>query len=351
MTLWWPNAFPDKPWRTWFWARRPGEDDAGRKFSEWPPGYYWFYKIPPEAGHKQQLAFKSPEDRRCYAWKSFNCDIKANVIYIITYPGDTPNWGNSTLVNIGPPCGNWHSSMYKVIPLEKNIEQSSHITAAVRQTRVATSKITAVVHEAPRVLRSQFSQITSFIKGVREKKSRLLAYVVIPPTAIRNQTAGIKTAIRTDQGSRSRIRSAIAKTFIMNTNVITAVRTSRVVSSKTITAIQTNRDRSTNIRSAVRTLREVECTLVSAIGKDFDLESKVTATVQGNPIKAVRYRGALKGEAQTTSQITAFVVLSRAEKIMLEMENLYPQEFDMRSVPNWASEFKDWRKSKLQEIL
>lgn len=285
MTLWWPNAFPDKPWRTWFWARRPGEDDAGLKFQEWPPGYYWFYKIPPEAGHKQQLAFKSPEDRRCYAWKRFNCNIKANVIYIITYPGDTPNWGNSTLVNIGPPCGNWRSNMYKVI------------------------------------------------------------------TAIRNQTAGIKTAIRTDQGSRSRIRSAIAKTFIMNTNVITAVRTSRVVSSKTITAIQTNRDRSTNIRSAVRVVREVECTLVSAIGKDFDLESKVTATVQGNPIKAVRYRGALKGEAQTTSQITAFVVLSRAEKIMLEMENLYPQEFDMRSVPNWASEFKDWRKSKLQEIL
>lgn len=288
MTLWWPNAFPDKPWRTWFWARRPGEDDAGLKFQEWPPGYYWFYKIPPEAGHKQQLAFKSPEDRRCYAWKSFNCNIKANVIYIITYPGDTPNWGNSTLVNIGPPCGNWRSNMYKVIP---------------------------------------------------------------PTAIIRNQTAGIKTAIRTDQGSRSRIRSAIAKTFIMNTNVITAVRTSRVVSSKTITAIQTNRDRSTNIRSAVRVVREVECTLVSAIGKDFDLESKVTATVQGNPIKAVRYRGALKGEAQTTSQITAFVVLSRAEKIMLEMENLYPQEFDMRSVPNWASEFKDWRKSKLQEIL
>lgn len=281
MTLWWPNAFQKYPWRTWFWERRPGEDDAGLKYREWPPGYYWFYKIPPEAGHKQQLAFRSPTTRRSY----WGYVVEANVLYIITYPSDTPNWGSTdNFVEISPPCGNWYSDVYRL--LENT----------------------------------------------------------------RDQTVKATTAISAQRARSYRACSAVAKISTEQVSAYAALQAIRERPVEALAAIQATPERQIHIRSAVRIENQSEVSAVSAVAIDFEANSKADAVIRGNPIAYVYCRCAIKGDTQTRYSAKAFVVLSRADKILLEMENLWPQEFDLRSVPNAPSEFRNWRNVSLEEL-
>ena len=275
--LWWPvdPYIRRHPYRTWVWEQRYDTDAT-----EWANGYYWFYRIPAENGHREQLAFRSPEDRRSVGWGQRL--VKKDVIYIITYPGDTPNWGNaSQFIDIGPPCGNWQSSMFEV-----------------RETT-----------------RSQTYSVQAAVQAVREM-----------PTSI---------------------GAAVAKNDELGAGITATIRATPELPIITQAAIAGNPELVHPIRAAIRAELYLEPAIIAAVGKDFSLDCGATATVQGNPYKWYGTRAAIKGETEKTVGIVAFVVKSRADQIMLEMENNWPQELDLRSTPNSPSKFRDWRKQPI----
>lgn len=275
--LWWPvdPYIRRHPYRTWVWERR-----YDTNATEWANGYYWFYRIPAENGHREQLAFRSPEDRRSVGWGQRL--VKKDVIYIITYPGDTPNWGNvSQFIDVGPPCGNWRSSMF----------EEAEIT--------------------------------------------------------RSQTYSVQAAIRTVRELPVSIGAAVAKNDELDVGVTATIRATPELPITTQAAIAGNPELVHPIRAAIRAELYLEPAIIAAVGKDFSLDCGATATVQGNPYKWYGTRAAIKGETEKTVGIVAFVVKSRADQIMLEMENNWPQELDLRSTPNSPSKFRDWRKQPI----
>lgn len=280
LLLWWPGAFPSQPWRTWFWATRPGTSATYSRYTEWAAGYYWFYKIPAEGGHREQLAFRSPEDRRSTGWGQRL--VKKDVLYIITHAGDTPNWGNvSQFIDIGPPCGNWRSAMFE--------------------------------------------------EG----------------ETTRSQTYSLLAAAQSNRELPIGIDAAVAKTEELAPGVTATIQATPELPITTQAAIAGNPELAHPVRAAIRAELLLEPGIIAAIGKDFSLVPGVTATVQGNPYQWYGTRAAIKGETEKTVGIVAFVVKSRADQIMLEMENNWPQELDLRSTPNSPSKFRDWRKQPI----
>jgi hypothetical protein len=259
---WWADVIYDswwagQPWDTWFWGLIPSSAWG------WPPGDYQVRKISPAGGHQVQLAIRSPIAR---SGGPANYTVKANVVYILTYQNDTPNWGTSSrLVAISPPCGNWVSNLYET-PNE--------------------------------VMRSQTFGILAAIQGEREKIARVLA--------------------------------AVAKTGELASTVQAAVMAQLDLPIEMHAAVMGERERALPMRAAVRTERLLESTVEAAVGKDFDLTSTILAAVQGNPHLRHGMRAAVKGEAEKTVGISAFVVNSRVDHIYLEFENLWPQEMDIR---------------------
>ena len=274
-SLWWQHDenLGKFPYREWFWSTRYTDSTS------WAEGFYWFYKIPAEAGHEEQLAFRSPENRRSIDW---SMQVKKDVLYIITHPGDMPNWGNaSQFIDIGPPCGNWLSSMYEEREITRS--QTYSVQAAVRAVRELPAKVSAV--------------------------------------AVKNDelTSGITATVQAAPELPIEMRAAIMG----------------------------NPEIEYPIRAAIRSERHLEPAIIASVSKDFSLDSGVTATIQGNSLQWYGTRAAIKGETEKTVGITAFVVKSRADQIMLEMENNWPQELDLRSTPNSPSKFRDWRKQPI----
>jgi len=282
--LWWPSVIEadSHAWNTWYWG--PIHPYAVG-WPGWTTGntYYWFYKIPPSNGHKKQLAIKSPVDRISeviFSQTSGLFSVKANVVYILTYPDDTPNWGTgSNLVAISPPCGNWLSRMYET-----------------------------------------------------------------PDEVTRSQTYSIQAAVQSNRQKTATIRAAIALTGSLDCSIVAAVQGNPELPVLSLAAIQGDRQLPVPMRAAVRTERFLEWNMIAAVGKDFELPSSVVAAVQGNPQKYHGMRAACKGEAEKKVGIIAFVVKSRADTIYLEFENKWPQEFGFTTIQNAPSETKDYRK-------
>jgi hypothetical protein len=279
MTQWWPaemaGRWANRPWDTWFWDLLPGSAWG------WPGAYYWFQKISPSEGHQQQLAIKSPV---AYPWiANVQAAVKANVVYIITYQNDTPNWGGlSSLIAISPPCGNWVSNLYET-PDE--------------------------------IIRSQTSGILAAIQADRDKIATVLAAVAMTGELECGITATIQGAPELDVGIRAAILGEATKYL--------------------------------PIKAAVRGEPELSPAIIAAVGKDFDLAVTMNAAVRGNTEMHCHLKAAVLGDTEMSVGIVAFVVKTRVDQILLEMENLWPQELDLRSTPNWASKVKDYRQSSL----
>ena len=283
MTLWWPLALTTwqyYPWDTWFWAPIPVTAWGWPGYNTWDT-YYWFRKISPSGGHKQQLAIRSDVSYPHIA--GFQSAVQANVIYICCYLDDTPNWGSAAnLVSISPPCANWSSALCEV-----------------------------------------------------------------PNQVTRSQTYGIEAAVRGNPERATRIRAAVAKTDYLDCGISATVSGIPELPVTMRAAISGDAALSVPTRAAIRAERLLEPSIVAAVGKAFDLDTGISATIQGNPERPCHMRAAIKGTAEKSVGIKAFVVKSRVENILIEMENLWPQEFDLRSTPNWASRVKDYRKDSL----
>lgn len=268
----WPGFHSEQPWGVWFWAE--GEPIA------LSPGQYEFYKIPPEDGYQEQLAFRSPVDRTATQYGDLT--VRAGIVYLLTYPGDLPNWGTiASLVAISPPCGNWNSLLYET---------------------------------------------TEYI---------------------RSQTWGLLAAIQAEREKVCSIIAAVAMTGQLSLGVLATIQAQPELPLGLKAAVLGERSRDLPIRAAIRAERILEPSIMAAVGKDFELPAGITATVQGDVEVHCHLKAAVLGETEKSVGIVAYVVKSREQAILLEMENLGPQDLDFRSVPNWPSKVKDYRKSSL----
>jgi hypothetical protein len=293
--FWWSAMFAGNPYSVWFYDHRHYGGGSNPVYtgpepvSEWPSGMYWFYKIPASGGHNDQLAYKSPEDRYCRWYDSNHVmqpgyrKIVANTLYIITMPGDTPNWvGSPSFVEIGAPCGNWNSDEW------------------------------------------EFSWTT------------------------RNQTIVTSAAVRATQENPFTISSVVAVTKDAACPIDAAVQGVRDLDVSEWAAIQGNVDKPAPIRAAVRKELTSNTPIISAIAKDFDTPAKIISYIQGNPLIWYRHTAFVRGETEIPCGISALVVVDRTPKILIDIENLGPQERDVRSTPNWASRAIDWTKTSLE---
>lgn len=325
MVMWWPGAFPDQPYNTWFWAKRPGDTGpvdpdtwdnhgyplvpgpcgAADAFWEWPSGYYWFYKIPPVYRYEEirdwqgrlvstipilerpeQLAFKSP-DRRCayvidYDHAIDRWFVEANTIYIFTYPGELPACPNTgDVIAIASPCDNWESAIWSVEEVERT--QSWGLKAAVQQIRTLNPSVSAVI--------------------------------------------GQHTAL--------------------DCSVLSAIAATQDLAPGTLAAISGEAQKTPRIQAAIRSDRVLQPGILSVVAKDFDLLPCALAAISGDNQQHVHLKSAIRADTQKNASIIANVVKSRADQIMLEMENNWPQELDLRSTPNSPSKFRDWRKQPI----
>ncbi len=281
MVRWWPDAFPDQPYGVWFYAKRPNETSTNP--CEWPTGYYWFFKIEAEGGHRDQLMFYS-EVNKYYksCWSNpKNIQFYANVKYLLCYPDDTPNWAGCDLVQITPPCRNWRSDLY------------------------------------------------------------------METESTRSQTYGIQAAVRSDRDLQTGIVSAVAKNGQLGDEILAAIQGQPELLVTLKAAICGDAEKEPRIRAAIRKERDLQTGIVSAVAKTDQLEDNIKVAIRGNPHLDIRTRAAIKGEAQASVTIVAYIQVKRVDRIKLEMENLVPQELDIRSVPNWSSQVKDWRKESL----
>ena len=284
MAQWWPGAYAGQPYGVWFWDKiigiganwwAPAAGWPGYE-SHYPGTYYWFYKITASNGHMEQLAIKSPIDRT----SSWGYSVKANVVYILTYPDDTPNWGtSSSLVAISPPCGNWLTRLYET-----------------------------------------------------------------PNEVTRSQTYSIQAAVQSNRQKTATIRAAIALTGSLDCSIVAAVQGNPELTCSTLAAVQGNPELPVQMRAAIRTEPHLEYDMIAAVGRNFELPISSLAAIQGNPQKYHGMRAACKGEAEKRVGIIAFVVKSRVDTIYLEFENKWPQEFGFTTIQNAPSETKDYRK-------
>ena len=285
MALWWvtfSNLYASRPWDTWFYAMIIADAWGWPGWNNYEGNqYYWFKKISPSGGHRQQLAIKSDIPHPYVP--NVQMAVKANTIYVCCYPGDTPNLGSVGFIDIGPPCGNWWTDMY--------------------------------------------------VEG----------------ETTRSQTYSIRGAVQSNRELPAKVSAAIAKNDELTSGITATIQAAPELPIEMRAAIMGNPELEYPIRAAIRAERLLEPAIIASISKDFSLDSGVTATIQGNPLQWYGARAAIKGETEKTVGIKAFVVKSRATQIMLEMENLWPQELDLRSTPNSPSRFNDWRTDQLGE--
>jgi len=213
-------------------------------------------------------------------------ELADGTITLRVYDGDTPNLGNLGATQVAAPCGNQGYAQYTV-----------------------TGEV------SPEITRSQTWDVAAAAQAVRQ----------IP--------VGLRASVCTIDQLETCIVSAIQFEEVLECNIFAAVRAER--------------EKTCKILAAVRTEPYLGIGYVAAVGKDFELPVSIGAINQGNPQVRYHLRAACLGESEKSVSIKALVMKSRVNQIMLEMENLWPQEMDLRSTPNSPSEWRDWRKHQL----
>jgi hypothetical protein len=321
MSLWWPSAdtgyhsaFPSQPWETWFSARRPvpdypspGYDRAGDVFADWPSpanALYWFSKIP-------ATGTISVSDR------VYNSDsIHA------TYVTDK-----------------------RVRPNEQLAFKSPVTRSVVRGTKTYTFEkdriyILTYDNDSPRWGNNSTIQISP-------PCGNWYSDLYYSTESTRSQTMGILAGVRGERDKTAQILAAIAKIDSLDVGILATVRGTPELDIAIRAAVLGEATRYLPTRAAIRAERLLTPAIIAAVGKNFDALPGITATVQGNPQTHGHLKAAILGEAEKSAGIIAYVVKTRVNSILLEMENLFPQELDLRSTPNSASKVKDYRKSSL----
>lgn len=163
----------------------------------------------------------------------------------------------------------------------------------------------------------------------------------------RSQTWALRAAIQGTRELTPKIRAVVALTGELSDAITATIQANREEPIVLQVAVRGEASRDIGIKAAVRTERSLAPGIEAAVAKTDELPITILAAIRGYTQLPIRTRAAIKGEAQKRVGIIANVVVSRVPQIYLEMENLVPQELDLRSTPNWPSKVKDWRKDSI----
>lgn len=296
---WWEDDFDQYPYEEWFYAYANVSEDNVETFVD---GWYWFYRIPRTQDCGEQLAFYSETD----VVVSSQIKYEAYIVYVITEPGDTPNWDGSTKKLV---TETHTKTVKKWVPI-------SYASTPCHNPTVAEVRVTTTVDDYV-VYRTLWTE--------------------------RSQTIEMELAIRADRTLESSVETAIAKTGVLELSTVSAVQANLDLEFDMDAVIQGDADRLFLARAAVRTERTLEDLIVSAVATEFGDTVDVETAIQGNPFETVRIDAAILGETELEVTIRTTIVKDRTEAIMLELENTWPQEFYFVSIPNWRSRAKDYR--------
>lgn len=175
------------------------------------------------------------------------------------------------------------------------------------------------------------------------------AYLYEATAQTRDQSWGLNAAIRANRDKAVGLKALVALTDALPCSIKAALAGNPELEADISAYIQGNPERAHKLKAAIQEGQELPLGLVCAVAAPFDLPTGISATIQGNPWEHCHLKAAIKGETETSVGIVAYVVKSRLDTILLEMENLWPQELDLRSTPNWRSRVKDWRTATLGE--
>lgn len=275
MSLVWNRAFDpaydNHPTGIWF----SSETLAG--LIALAPGLYEYYKIPAGGGHNIQLVFRSPVDRVAgFPWA---LSVRAGVIYILTYPDDTPNWGTETgLIAISPPCGNWSSLLFEAVELIRN--QTSAIQAAVSK---------------------DITLSTGMLAAVAETKTLEIGMVAYCAADMLMQ-CGQYAAVEGESDTSTILNAAVSDEISLSSELVAAVSTDFGVTSE--------------IRALIQ--------------KEFTEYVWIKAAIIGEP-------------APITCALRARVLADRRDQIRLEFEPMWIQDLVNSNAPNSPSVPRDSR--------
>jgi len=170
-----------------------------------------------------------------------------------------------------------------------------------------------------------------------------------PSTQTRSQTWGLNAAIQADREKAAGIKAYVALTDELPLGLYAAIAGNPSDDVGISAYIQGDTETPIRMRAAIKQDQELPLGLVGAVAAPFDLPLGLYAAIAGNPDEHCHIKAAILGETEISVGIVAYVVKSRIDTIILEMENLFPQELDLRSTPNWRSRVKDWRTDTLGE--
>lgn len=168
-------------------------------------------------------------------------------------------------------------------------------------------------------------------------------YLIGSPEITRSQTSGLKSAILGERSLAPHIIANVTHAENLFDTIKAAIQAERDLPISVQVSIKGTSESPTRIRAAIRDLVELVPRIVAAAAKTDELPDGITATIAGNPLVYPWIAAAIKGETEKGVNIVTYIVVNRAHRIYLEMENLVPQEFDLRSTPNDPSEVRDWR--------
>jgi len=165
-----------------------------------------------------------------------------------------------------------------------------------------------------------------------------------PQITIRTQTWGIRSAVQGVRETPLELLTAIATTPMRDLVLDATIAGNPAHEFLLSSTIRGTLEKEFKLKSAIRKTIDVPLKMSTAIAHDFEIAPKIDATVQGNPWVHTHLGAFIQGEAEKAFTISAIILKDRTETIYLEMENLFPQECDLRGIPNAPSKFKDWRK-------
>lgn len=332
---WHTVAFPDQPDKTWFSARRPyyipldwfeayrpdliaagyvpseplyeGPCRTGGTVrlvecnTDWAPGEYWFYKIPATSwSTNRQLAFRSPVDR-----------VSSVVDYYIHDDHDEND--------------NFHITWYWTEFL---------IKAGV--TYILTSK-----GETPR-----WGGETDFVQ-VGGYCSNLGQDVYQEAVKVRSQSFYVDSVVQAERSLPLSSVAAVGVAKELELTTVAACKGDRYLPLSSVAAILGETEHEFLARTDVRTNRSLDLSAVAAIETEFSEEFSAVTAIGGDSDEPFSACAAVRGEGTLEFSAVAFVAVDRTDAIMLEMENLWPQEYANESVPNWPSKARHWGRDPL----
>lgn len=163
----------------------------------------------------------------------------------------------------------------------------------------------------------------------------------------RSQSVLAEAAVQADRSLSLSSIAAVGTTKELELTTVAICKGTRYLPLLSVAAIRGDTEHEFRARTDIRTNRSLELSAVAAVETEFSEEFSAVTAIGGDWDEPFSACAAIRGEGTLEFSAVAFVAVDRTEAIILEMENLWPQEYANESVPNWPSRARHWGREPL----